>query len=205
MDMSEDRKECHKCLSFNRCFGGADYGSIYCVANRKYRQGNDSIYDTKLAVMQQQINEKDKRIQELEEERQLVGMPVKNKRDGTIGIVLHQWENGSVAVLERINPRVINTHDSWNTLEIITDEVKQSQTESGSIPKQVVNLKIANLKKQIEEKDKILDEVNSVIKKQQGTETDLDAAYQYYDETYDEKQKLNYQVNILEKLLEGEK
>lgn len=66
MDMSEDRKECHKCLSFNRCFGGADYGSIYCVANRKYRQGNDSIYDTKLAVMQQQINEKDKRIQELE-------------------------------------------------------------------------------------------------------------------------------------------
>lgn len=65
--MSEDRKECHKCLSFNRCFGGADYGSIYCVANRKYRQGNDSIYDTKLAVMQQQINEKDKRIQELEE------------------------------------------------------------------------------------------------------------------------------------------
>lgn len=64
--MSEDRKECHKCLSFNRCFGGVDYGSIYCVANRKYRRENDSIYDTKLAVMQQQINEKDKRIQELE-------------------------------------------------------------------------------------------------------------------------------------------
>ena len=162
--MSEDRKECHKCLSFNRCFGGVDYGSIYCVANRKYRRENDSIYDTKLAVMQQQINEKDKRIQELE-----------NK-----------------------------LLDVIHGTEIIKNETPEYIKEN-YIPKQVVNLKIANLKKQIEEKDKILDEVNSVIKKQQGTETDLDAAYQYYDETYDEKQKLNYQVNILEKLLEGEK
>ena len=79
-----------------------------------------------------------KRIQELEEERQLVGMPVKNKRDGRIGVVLHQWKNGSVAVLENINPRVINTHDSWNTLEIISDEVEQNQTKENSIPKQVV-------------------------------------------------------------------
>lgn len=30
------------------------------------------------------------RIKELEEERQIVGMPVRNKRDGRIGIVLHQ-------------------------------------------------------------------------------------------------------------------
>ena len=65
------------------------------------------------------------RVKELEEERQIVGMPVRNKRDGRIGIVLHQWKSGSVAVLESINPRVINTHDSWNTLEIVTDEVKQ--------------------------------------------------------------------------------
>ena len=62
--------------------------------------------------------------EELKEERQIVGIPVKNKKDGKIGIVLHQWESGSVAVLESINPRVINTHDSWNTLEIVTDEVK---------------------------------------------------------------------------------
>lgn len=71
----------------------------------------------------------------LKEERQIVGMPVRNKRDGRIGIVLHQWESGSVAVLESINPRVINTHDSWNTLEIVTDEVKQdgNDTNVGSI------------------------------------------------------------------------
>ena len=83
-----------------------------------------------------------KRIQELEEERQLVGIPVRNKRDGKIGIVLHQWENGSIAVLERINPRIINTHDSWNTLEIITDEVKQVQTQDDTISKQVIIDKI---------------------------------------------------------------
>lgn len=94
--------------------------------------------DNEFAIMQQQIDEKDKRIQELEEERQIVGMPVKNKRDGRIGIVLHQWKNGSIAVLENINPRVINTHESWNTLEIITDEVKQVQTNSDSIPKQKI-------------------------------------------------------------------
>ena len=37
-----------------------------------------------------QEREQDKaRIKELEEERQLVGMPVRNKRSGKIGIVLH--------------------------------------------------------------------------------------------------------------------
>ena len=78
------------------------------------------------------------------------------------------------------------------------------ELEQDYVPKTIINLEIGNLKEQIKEKDKILDEVNSVIKKQQGTETDLDSAYQYYDETYDEKQKLIYQVNILEKLLKEE-
>lgn len=111
----------------------------------------DSVYAIKFATMQQQINEKDKRIQELEEERQLVGIPVRNKRDGKIGIVLHQWENGSIAVLERINPRIINTHDSWNTLEIITDEVKQVQTNSDNIAKQKIKDKIEELKNEKEQ------------------------------------------------------
>lgn len=83
-----------------------------------------------------------KAYKELEEERQIVGMPVRNKRDGRIGIVLHQWKSGSVAVLESINPRVINTHDSWNTLEIVTDEVKQTQTKSETIPVSLVEEKI---------------------------------------------------------------
>ena len=84
------------------------------------------------------INEIIDKNKELEEERQIVGMPVRNKRDGRIGIVLHQWKSGSVAVLESINPRVINTHDSWNTLEIVTDEVKQTQTKCETIPVSLV-------------------------------------------------------------------
>ena len=80
--------------------------------------------------------------EELKEERQIVGIPVKNKKDGKIGIVLHQWESGSVAVLENINPRVINTHDSWNTLEIVTDKAKQTQTKCETIPIQKIKDKI---------------------------------------------------------------
>lgn len=75
-----------------------------------------------------EVNSLRKENEELKEERQIVGIPVRNKRDRRIGIVLHQWESGSVAVLESINPRVINTHDSWNTLEIVTDEVEVKQT-----------------------------------------------------------------------------
>ena len=81
------------------------------------------------------IEKLQKENEKFKKERQIVGIPVRNKRDGRIGIVLHQWESGSVAVLESINPRVINTHDSWNTLEIVTDEVKQdgNDTNVGSI------------------------------------------------------------------------
>ena len=86
--------------------------------------------------------------EELKEEREIVGIPVRNKRDGKIGIVLHQWKNGSVAVLESINPRVINTHDSWNTLEIVTDEVKQTQTKCETIPVSLVKEKIEELIKE---------------------------------------------------------
>lgn len=93
-------------------------------------------------AIKQNVKKLQKRIKELEEKRQLVGMPVKNKRDGRIGVVLHQWESGSVAVLENINPRVINTHDNWSTLEILTDEVKQTQTKCDSIPVQKVKDKI---------------------------------------------------------------
>lgn len=89
-----------------------------------------------------------KAYKELEEERQIVGMSVRNKRDGRIGIVLHQWKSGSVAVLESINPRVINTHDSWNTLEIVTDEVKQTQTKCETIPVSLVEEIIEEIKKE---------------------------------------------------------
>ena len=101
-----------------------------------------------------------KRIKELEEERQLVGMPVKNKRDERIGVVLHQWKNGSVAVLENINPRIINTHDSWNTLEIVTDEVKQTKTKDKRILRQKIIDKMEKLNKEI----KNCNEIEAIFK-----------------------------------------
>ena len=85
-------------------------------------------------------------VERLKEERELVGITVKNKRDGKLGIVLHQWESGSVAVLENISPRVINTHDNWDTLEIVTDEVKQIKTKQDYIPKSVIKEKIEEIK-----------------------------------------------------------
>lgn len=117
--------------------------SAYKESNSDFfKNGGWEIVDLEIPKAMKNIiaeREQDKkRIQELEEERQIVGMPVKNKRDGRIGIVLHQWKSGNIAVLENINPRVINTHESWNTLEIITDEVKQVQTNSNSIPKQKI-------------------------------------------------------------------
>ena len=113
-----------------------EYNTFGDLDNPDY-EDTDRIYKTIENILAEREADK-KRIKELEEERQLVGMPVKNKRDGSIGVVLHQWNSGSIAVLENINPRVINTHESWNTLEIITDEVKQVQTNSNSIPKQKI-------------------------------------------------------------------
>lgn len=124
-----------------------------------------------------------KRIKELEEEREIVGMSVKNKRDGSIGVVLHQWNSGSIAVLENINPRVINTHDSWSTLEIITDEVKQIQTKDDSIPKQKVKDKIKELKEKLTHYDEytrlnLLEKVNVDL---------LDARIENLEELLEEK------------------
>lgn len=93
---------------------------------------------------------------EWKEERELIGIPVKNKINGKIGIVLHQWKSGSVAVLENVSPRVINTHDSWNTLEIITDTVVSQTTKDDSIPKSLVE---EYLKEAKEEYNKNVNEV----------------------------------------------
>lgn len=117
---------------------------------------------------------------ELEEERELVGMPVKNKIDGKIGIVLHQWESGSIAVLEKISPRVINTHDSWNTLEIITDTVVPQTTKDDYIPK-------SKVKEMLKELFKKLDEPNN-----DRWEKDDDI---YYN-------KIKAQIRIIQELME---
>ena len=115
---------------------------LKCVENQTINQKEIKALEHILSDYKRVLKENE----ELKEERQIVGIPVKNKRDGKIGIVLHQWESGSVAVLENINPRVINTHDSWNTLEIVTDEVKQTKTKCETILVQKVKDKIEQLK-----------------------------------------------------------
>ena len=67
--MSELREECYKCLNNQNCLSMADYGSVYCMTRRKFKMPeheDDSVYATKFAAMQKQIDDKDKRIKELE-------------------------------------------------------------------------------------------------------------------------------------------
>lgn len=50
-----------------------------------------------------------------------VGLKVRNRHSGKAGVVLREWESGSIQVLESVEPFVICTHDSWSTLEVIDD------------------------------------------------------------------------------------
>lgn len=65
-----------------------------------------------------------------------------------------------MAVLENINPRIINTHDSWNTLEIVTDEVKQTKTKDKRILRQKIIDKMEKLNKEI----KNCNEIEAIFK-----------------------------------------
>ncbi|MBR3133377.1 MAG: hypothetical protein IKG42_04860 [Clostridia bacterium] len=50
------------------------------------------------------------------------GKLVRNKIDNKIGILLRELETGQIQVVEKIQPYVINTHNSWKTLEVLEDE-----------------------------------------------------------------------------------
>lgn len=60
--------------------------------------------------------------EKLKKRTRFIGKRVKNKRSGNIGIILREWETGSIQVLENITPKVINTHDNFKTLEFIDKE-----------------------------------------------------------------------------------
>lgn len=59
-----------------------------------------------------------------------LGYRVKNIKSGKIGIVINIFNNGSIAVLEKVSPLVINTHDSISTLKIIDDGLSSCFTKS---------------------------------------------------------------------------
>ena len=48
-----------------------------------------------------------------------IGDLVRNVRSDKVGIVVRIFKSGSIAVLEKVAPMVICTHDSFKTLEII--------------------------------------------------------------------------------------
>lgn len=50
-----------------------------------------------------------------------IGDLVKNKRSGRCGVIVRLFKSGSIAVLEKVSPIVINTHDNSDTLEVIED------------------------------------------------------------------------------------
>ena len=52
----------------------------------------------------------------------MVGKRVRNKRDGKVGVILRILPSGAIQVIEKIEPYVINTHDSWKTLELIDED-----------------------------------------------------------------------------------
>ena len=48
------------------------------------------------------------------------GVLVKNNNDGKIGVVLRENKStGQVQVLEKIQPKVITTHDSMDSLQVL--------------------------------------------------------------------------------------
>ena len=113
--------------------------------NNEKITNEDRLSYIECALITNLIEKLQKENEELKQERELVGVPVRNKRDGKIGIILHQWKSGSIAVLENIKPRVINTHDDWNTLEIINDNVEQKRTKNDCISIQKVKDKIEEI------------------------------------------------------------
>ena len=60
--------------------------------------------------------------EKLKKQFRFTGKKVKNKRDEKIGIILRENNTGSIQVLEDITPKIINTHDSFKTLEFIDEK-----------------------------------------------------------------------------------
>lgn len=45
-----------------------------------------------------------------------------NLNNRKVGVILRETDTGSIQVLENIQPKVITTHDNWDTLQILSEE-----------------------------------------------------------------------------------
>jgi hypothetical protein len=90
-------------------------------------QGLLDLYNNLKEIEEEHRKENGELRVELEKEKEMyknTGKIVKNKRDGKVGVVLREFETGQIQVLEKIGDKggkVINTHDSWKTLELLEE------------------------------------------------------------------------------------
>lgn len=127
------------------CISGADYKSIYCSLNRKYKMpgdNEDSLALMSFATMQKQIDEKNKKIARLEEEKEKGEWIEENKqKDKRIKELEEQ-----VKTLDEAYTGTIQESKKWFDIA------------HNSIPTQVVIDKIEEIKKDKDSKyyDKFL-------------------------------------------------
>ena len=88
-------------------------GEIYSYAD--LRDLEDLRNATEIKLLRQAIKKQQKELEMYKN----TGKIVRDKMDGTVGVVLKEWEIGLVQVLEKIQPKVTNTYDSWQALELL--------------------------------------------------------------------------------------
>ena len=153
--MSELREECYKCLNNQSCPGSADYGSIVCMTMRKFKMPRnhekDSVYATKFAVMQQQINEKDKRIKELEEENKRKDMFVEMAKEVIENSIPKQKIKDLLTEIQEEYNKVQEQFDCiWNKKS--KDDYDRYKLQEFSTMQQQLGFFIGKLEELLEEK-----------------------------------------------------
>lgn len=93
-------------------------GEIYSYAD--LRDLEDLRNATEIKLLRQAIKKQQKELEMYKN----TGKIVRDKMDGTVGVVLKEWEIGLVQVLEKIQPKVTNTYDSWQALELLEERKK---------------------------------------------------------------------------------
>lgn len=83
--MSKLREECYKCLNNQKCISAADFGSIYCMTNRKFKMPNNESTieqnetEKELDKLKEQLKEKDKIIDKLKKHNYDLLRKLKNR------------------------------------------------------------------------------------------------------------------------------
>ena len=155
--MSEDRKECHKCLNFNKCNENVSYESNYCNAHRKqkcdknvanieklikeYKTYNDlggiqdlSIYVNALENILAEREQDKKRIQELEESRKKIKKYIKH---------LEQKESILDKVTDKLKEDIENADNNIKHMEeknILQAIAKELAVTTKDYAKEILNI-----------------------------------------------------------------